>query len=274
MEEDDELLRWLIEMEAEDEGIECNEEYILQEIDRKRRPYIIEKDGKYSLSLEKEGTPIQDVWYDEIKKIENSLTELKYYSVTKNDKVGIIDSNMKTIVDCVLGFYDTYELLFSSEDDFEEIYDKYQWKIVPKKIYHLKSILVKKRNLLGVLRLDGTPVTPMLFDYVITRESHEAWMHEVLYEDIIAVLYINKGKDNQKVGFIVKAPGFTNIPDGYIKPIFDDWKKNCIMFDDSHLEVILNGKTGYLDEGGNFTDSIKQASIGMEQYWLWKHGFK
>lgn len=272
--EDDELLRILIEMEAEEEGIECDKSYILQEIERRKRPFIIKREGKYSLSLKESGCPIKDFWYDEIKQIENSITESKYFSVRLNNKIGIIDSNMDIIVDYVLDDYDTYELLYSTEEDYEKIYDDYQWKIVPKNIYHLKSILVKKNNLYGIVRLDGTQVTPLIFNYAITRESHEAWMNEVLYEDIIAVLYVNKGESQQKVGFIVQTPNALYIPDGYIEPIFDDWAKNSIISDVSYLTVILNGKSGYLDAHGNFTESISKGTIGMKQYWYHYNGFK
>lgn len=265
---DDELLKIIIEMEAEAEGIECDEAYIQRQTDLKKRPYIIEKDGKFSLSLTKDGNPIKDVWFDNIKQTTNSLTNDKYFSVESCGKVGIIDSKMNTIVECRMDLFDEYELLFSCDIEYVTIYDKYgSGKIVPEKIYIPKFILVKKSGFYGILRLDGTYITECIFDYVITRESHEAWMHEVLYDDIIAVLYVNKDKEGQKVGFMVQPPEAIYIPDWFIKPVFDDWTKNNILFEDSYLEVFYENKRGYLDENGNFTESFSHACFGMNQYW-------
>lgn len=269
---DDETLRLIIELEAED-GIECDEAYIQQQIDLKKRPYIIEKEGKFSLSLTTNGSPIKNVWFDNIQQTSNSLTEDKYFAVESCGKIGIIDSKMDSITECVMDIFDEYELLFSCETDYTAIEDKYgSGKIVPNNIYTPKFVLVKKNGLYGILRFDGTYVTELIFDYVITRESHEAWMDEVLYDDIIAVLYINKDKNEQKVGFIVQPPHALYIRDWYIKPIFDDWTKNCILFEDAYLEVFYENKRGYLDKTGNFTDSFSQACFGMNQY-LW-HRYK
>lgn len=213
------------------------------------RRYIISKDGKYSLSKEKNGNPIAQKWYDSISETENFGHPT--YVVCSNNCYSIVDVNLTPLFDFHLPKYDYYEIIYSNIN-----------QLIP------KYICVKKDGKYGLLNMNGDLIVDFIFDEIITPASYEAWSQGQLYDDTLAVLFINKDKENQKVGFlleyeIIKGQEY-EIVDKYIEPLFDSWESRIVVFDIDDLEVVLKGKKGYLDINGNFTQDCYKAYIGIE----------
>lgn len=214
-----------------------------------RRRYIVCKEGKYSLSKKKNGDAVVQKWFDSIKEVENFNQPT--YVVSMGEIYYIVDVDLNPIFDFTLPKYDYYEIIYSNREPLKP-----------------KYLCVKKDNMYGVLDLQGNILVDFMFDNVITPASFEAWSQGQLYDDTLAVLFINKGKDNQKVGFIVEYEAFKEgklvIIDKYIEPIYDSWESRTVVFDIDDLEVVYEGEKGYFDVEGNFTKDSSKAYIGIE----------